>query len=159
MEPFAVGELMPMIVAYAGHLAGGMIDTAVSDRLRQLWDTVSTRFRGDEVAEAALDRLRERPEDPHRRSAVHGHLQDVVDSDPEFARTLAELARAVEAAGGAVPGRVPAMVVKDSGAMATGQAHLELRGIVVSGRDTHVRRVVERPEHDERPGQPDPEGG
>ncbi|MHC3391072.1 hypothetical protein ACLQ2E_16670 [Streptomyces lavendulocolor] len=154
-----MSDLMPMIAAYAGHVAGGMIDTAVSDRLRQLWDTVSARFRGDAAAEAALDRLQERPDDPHRRSAVQGHLQDVLDSDPEFARTLAELARAVDAAGTGGTGRPATTFVKDSGAVATEHAHLEMRGVVVSGRDTRVQRVEERPGHDERPERPNPEGG
>ena len=36
MEPLAVGAVVALIARYAEHLAGGMLDTAVGERLRRV---------------------------------------------------------------------------------------------------------------------------
>ncbi|GGT14810.1 hypothetical protein [Streptomyces purpureus] len=54
MEPIAVGAVVGLLASYAQHLAQGMLDTAVTERLRGLWDTVSARFGRDTADEDAL---------------------------------------------------------------------------------------------------------
>jgi len=140
MEPSALGAVVGWLAGHAAQVAGGVVDSAVADGVRRLWDAVAARFRGDPAAEGALARLREQPENPLRRGAVEDHLHELVASDPEFARTLAELVRALrpeESAG-----------VHNSGAVAMGQGRIGIRGTYAGGRDVHVHGVA-APSEDE----------
>ncbi|MGW2826646.1 hypothetical protein ACWC24_37570 [Streptomyces sp. NPDC001443] len=135
MDQLAVGAVVALIARYAEGLAGGMLDTAVTERLRRLWDTVTARFRGDPVAEGALRRLREQPGNVNRRGAVADHLQELVDADPHFAAALATLAREAEHAGGGAN----SVRLENTGAVALDGARVEISGgSIAAGRDARI---------------------
>ncbi|MET9623105.1 hypothetical protein ABZZ37_20460 [Streptomyces sp. NPDC006464] len=91
MEPLAAGAVAALIARYAEHLAAGPPDPDLTERLGGLWDAVAARFQGDPVAEGALRRLRDQPENTDRRCAVEDHVQELADGDPEFGAALAGL--------------------------------------------------------------------
>ena len=135
MEPLAVGAVVALIARYAEHLAGGMLDTAVGERLRRVWDTVTARFRDDPVAEGALRRLQDQPGNANRRAAVEDHLQELVDTDSDFATALAALMRDVQQGGGGAN----SLSVDNAGAVAVDDARVEIRGgSIAAGRDVRL---------------------
>ena len=134
MEPLAVGAVVALMADYAARMAGGMLDSAVADRLRRVWDTVAGRFRGDPVAEGALNRLQDQPDNTRRQGAVHDHLQEIVNNDPAFTQLLTELVRAASEANE----HDAATRVKNSGAVAMDQGRIEMHGTYTGGRDIHV---------------------
>ncbi|MFF3455168.1 hypothetical protein ACFYXH_12695 [Streptomyces sp. NPDC002730] len=140
MEPIAASAVVALIASYASHLAGvagSVIDTLAADRLRGLWDAVTDRFRSEPQAEGALRRLEEQPDNANRRGAVEDHLQELLDTDPEFAQRLAALVRTVEDKpdGGSYDLRV-----EQSGPVAAGGAKIDIRGgNMAAGRDLSVR--------------------
>ncbi|MEU9488797.1 hypothetical protein AB0D83_35035 [Streptomyces decoyicus] len=134
MEPLEAGAVVGLIAAYAERLMNGMLDSAVADRLRGVWDAVAARFGDEPAAEDALNRLREQPDNELRQGAVQDRLQEMVDRDPEFGQMLAELMRtATEVGGGTGTTRV-----ENSGAVAMDQGRVDIRGPIASGRDTNV---------------------
>ncbi|MFD9035889.1 hypothetical protein ACFVZW_32845 [Streptomyces sp. NPDC059567] len=100
MEPLAADTVVALIARYAEHLAGAEAETAATGRLRRLRDTVAARFDGDPVAEGALRRLQDQPDNAKRRGAVEDHLQELAENDPEFAHSLATLLREAAEADG-----------------------------------------------------------
>lgn len=138
MEPLALNAVAGWLADYAAQVAGGVVDSAVADGVRRLWDAVAARFGGDPVAEGALDRLREQPENTRRQGAVEDHLEELVRSDPEFARTLAELVRAL----GEESAAEGSTHVHGSGAVAAGQGRVSISGTYAGGRDVHVHGVT-----------------
>ncbi|WP_329122499.1 hypothetical protein [Streptomyces sp. NBC_01353] len=135
MEPLAVGAVVTLIARYAEHLAGAVVDSAVADRLRRLWDSVTARFSGDPVAEGALRRLQGQPDNANRRGAVEDHLQELAENDPEFARSLAALLR--EAAD--ADGDSGTVRIDDAGAVTLDGSVVEIRGgSIAAGRDVKV---------------------
>ncbi|MFB7370972.1 hypothetical protein ACFC0D_14150 [Streptomyces sp. NPDC056222] len=135
MEPLAVGAVVTLIARYADHLAGATVDSAVDDRMCRLWDTVTARFSGDPVAEGALRRLQDQPDNTNRRGAVEDHLQELAENDPEFARSLAALLReAAEADDDSGTVRID-----NAGTVALDGSVVEIRGgSITAGRDVKV---------------------
>ncbi|MFE5487072.1 hypothetical protein [Streptomyces sp. NPDC056527] len=135
MEPLAAGAVVALIARYAEHLAGAEVETAATDRLRRLWDTVTARFDGDPVAEGALRRLRDRPDNANRRGAVEDHLQELAENDPEFARSLATLLREADEA----DGDTGAFRSDSAGAAAVDGPTVGIRGgSIAAGRDVRI---------------------
>ena len=90
---------MPFLVTYAQHLAGvagKVVDEALTERLRAIWNAVKTRFADDSQADGALARLAEEPDNPRRQAAVEDHLDEQIQRDPAFGAQLAQLVGQVE---------------------------------------------------------------
>lgn len=132
MDPLDVGAVVGLVVRYAEQLASGVLEGALTERLRTVWDAVMNRFREDPVAEGALRRLQDQPSNANRRGAVEDHLQEITDSDPEFTRLLADLVHEAAEAGG----DSYALKVDNSGPVATGGSTVVIRGgSHAAGRD------------------------
>ncbi|MFJ9153511.1 hypothetical protein ACIRP7_37005 [Streptomyces sp. NPDC102270] len=138
MEPIAVGAVVALIADYAAQVAGGAVDSYVTDRLRRLWDAVAARFRGDPAAEGALDRLREQPENSRRQGTVEDYLEEMVGNDREFASTLAQLLREFDQSGDAAH----MTRVENAGAVAMGQGRVDISGSFAGGRDINLHGPV-----------------
>src|SRR5215471_12235155 len=96
MDPvsLAAAAVMPFLVKYAQHLAGvagKVVDEAVTEKLRAVWDAVKKRFAGDSQADGALGRLAEQPENVRRQGTVEDFLDEVMQRDPAFSAQLARL--------------------------------------------------------------------
>jgi hypothetical protein len=138
MDPvsLAAAAVMPFLVNYAQHLAGlagKVVDEAVTDRLRAIWEAVKTRFAGDSQAGGALGRLAEQPDNPRRQAAVEDHLDEVIEKDPAFAAELAQLVRSAERTA-----TISDVVVRDSGAVAMGGDVTISAGGHAAGRDVTI---------------------
>lgn len=138
MDPvsLAAAAVVPFLVTYAQHLAGvagKVVDEAVTDRLRAVWNAVKKRFADDPQADGALTRLADEPDNPRRQAAVEDHLDEQIQLDPAFAAELARLVGDVERTT-----MISDAVIRDSGAVAMGGDVTITAGGHGAGRDVTI---------------------
>jgi hypothetical protein len=130
MDPISASVVVGLLARYAHHLAGhaqAVVDDAVKDQLRKLWEAVRTRFQRDPHAAHALDRVAEEPGNELRQAALQDYLAQSMQADRDFCAELARLARPVITT-------TMTLDVQNSGAVAAG-ATVNITGQIAAGRD------------------------
>ena len=91
--------------------AGEQSGEAAQGAIRALFGHVRDRFRGDDYAARALQRLEENPDNERRQAAVVDILAEKLEEDPGFADEVRKLLDDVREAGGPIS-------IQDGGAVA-----------------------------------------
>lgn len=132
MEPISAAFVVGMLATWARHLGDSaleIVDDASKSGLEALWKRVANRFRRDDGATAALERLQADPDNPRRAAAVEDYLADELAADPSFADELARVTRTISSG---------SIVVKGSGATAIGGDVTISGGRIAGGRDVVI---------------------
>ncbi|UQX89467.1 hypothetical protein M6D93_05530 [Jatrophihabitans telluris] len=94
MDPISATAVVGLLVRYARHLSGQVgesIDNAVNEQLSAVWKKVLGRFRSNPLADGALIRLQEQPDNANRQAAVADHLEEIMSADRGFVDELSQL--------------------------------------------------------------------
>lgn len=99
----AVSLLVPYL-AKAGKTIADKIgkdawDT-VNDKIETLYESIKSKFLGNDYASQTLKRLEEKPDDDDRQNAMKGVLRDALAEDGQFQKILAQLLEQIEHEGG-----------------------------------------------------------
>ena len=136
MDPVSVSAITSLVVVYAKHLAGvagAALDGLLEDTLKETWTAIRDRFRRDDQATGALDRLERDPDNKRRQAAFEDHLEELMAADPAFRDRLAELWSRAQTAR-----TVSGVQVTDAGAVAVGGDVAIHAGSNAAGRDLTV---------------------
>lgn len=95
MDPISVAAVVALIATFVEKVAGRATEQVAedvgndfADRIRQLFETVKTRFSGESYAAGALERFEAEPGNERRRTTLEDALSEIVDSDPAFEKEL-----------------------------------------------------------------------
>jgi hypothetical protein len=115
----------------AGKRTAAGLDDGTRHGLRRLYETVKRRLSRDSYADETLSRVQAEPDNERRRRALQDVLDELVETDVDFARELAgAVADARRAAGDSIQ-------IDNSGAVAV-QGNVVMRGTNVAGRDLTI---------------------
>jgi len=131
--------IVPLLAIYLGHLGeqaahqlGEALGDAAVAKLRRLVDLVKAKVTGKPEAQASLELLRQRPDDPRARSQLAAQLEVLAAADEGFAGELRRLADQARQAGG------PTLTqIIDAGAVAI-QGNVIQQGTYNAARDLHI---------------------
>lgn len=127
----AATTLLTPYLVKAGEKAAEEVGKHLPSALGRLWSAMTARFKGKPAAEESLTDLVARPDDDDTVAAFRNQLRKLMESNPDFARELAELLRSARSEAG------DTIVVTGSGAVATGGGVAAGKGGVAVKGDVH----------------------
>ena len=83
----AVAFLSPYLVK-AGEKAAEKIGEKMPEAVSKLWNTITAKFKGNPVAETAVNDLVAKPDDEDNLAAFRKELRKLLEADPAFAAEL-----------------------------------------------------------------------
>jgi hypothetical protein len=136
MEPvtIAASVVVPLLVRYAQRLAGvagKVVDEALTDGLRALWNAVRNRMSGEPDGQRAMAELALNPADRPASDVLTERLEALIAADPSFASEVRRLVADVKRI------EISHVDVTESGAVALG-GDVNISGTYAVGRDLHL---------------------
>jgi hypothetical protein len=128
----AVAFLSPYLVK-AGEKAAEEAGKKLPDAAARVWNAITTKFRGNVVAEAAVQDLAEQPGDQLNQSAFANQLRKVLEAEPVFATELAHLLEEAKRQSGDTITNTGSGAVATSGGVAAGSGGAAVGGDVQGG--------------------------
>jgi hypothetical protein len=137
MEPLtiattAVAFLSPYLLK-AGEKAAEEVGKKLPEAAASVWNRIVTKFRGNVVAEAAVQDFTEKPGDQLNQSTFTNQLRKVLDAEPVFATELARLLEEAKRQSGDTISNTGSGAVATSGGVAAGAGGAVVRGDVHGG--------------------------
>jgi hypothetical protein len=137
MEPLtiattAVAFLSPYLLK-AGEKAAEEVGKKLPEAAASVWNAITTRFRGNVVAEAAVKDLVEQPGDQLNQSTFANQLRKALQDEPAFATELAHLLEEAKRQSGDTISNTGSGAVATSGSVASGAGGAAVRGDVLGG--------------------------
>jgi hypothetical protein len=174
MDPLTLAAtVVPLLTVYLGHMGEGAaqrlgeaIGTAAAAKLGRLYELVRAKVAGRPEAQASLELLERRPDDPGGRERLTGQLEGLAAVDREFADELRRLVDDARREGAASPSprsstreRSPSTATSSSTGRttpdATSTSARRRGGADVRGRTTRRQPAARAPrDQGERAGRP-----
>jgi hypothetical protein len=140
MDPLTLAAtVVPLLTIYLAHMGEGAaqrlgeaIGTAAAAKLGRLYELVKRKAAGRPEAQASLELLERRPDDPGRRERLATQLEHLAAADREFADELRRLVADARREGG-----VALTQMVDVGAVAIGGNVIQ-HGTYNAGRDINL---------------------
>jgi hypothetical protein len=125
----AVAFLLPYLLK-AGEKAAEEVGKKLPEAAAGVWNAIVTKFRGNVVAEAAVQDFTEKPGDQLNQSTFANQLRKVLDAEPAFATELAHLLQEAKRQSGDTITNTGSGAVATSGSVAAGAGGVAVRGDV-----------------------------
>jgi hypothetical protein len=107
----------------------------VNDKVETLYENIKNKFTGNDYATQTLKRLKEKPEDKGRQSAMESVLEEVLADDQQFQKMLGQLlAEAKKSGGDSIIQVYGGGAAATHGAVAAGEGGYAARGNIIIGR-------------------------
>lgn len=137
MEPLtlattAVAFLSPYL-AKAGEKAAEEVGKKLPEAAAKVWNAIVTKFRGNVVAEAAVQDLAEQPGDQLNQSTFANQLRKVLEAEPAFVTELAHRLEEAKRQSGDTITNTGSGAVATSGGVAAGADGVAVGGDVEGG--------------------------
>ena len=140
MDPLTLAAtVVPLLAVYLGQMGEGAaqrlgeaIGTAAAAKLGRLYELVKAKVAGRPEAQASLELLERRPDDPGGRERLTGQLEGLAAVDREFADELRRLVADAQREGG-----VALTQIVDAGAVAI-HGNVIQHGTYNAGRDINL---------------------
>jgi hypothetical protein len=138
MDPATIAAaVIPVVITWFGKAGKQLLDKTAQaasegalEKIKQIYETIRSRFSGDAFADQALQRVGDDPDSVPRRKTLEAVLTERLGEDAEFAATLQGLIEELASAGGT------SIVAIESGVVAGG--NVTQRGRFVAGRDLTI---------------------
>ncbi len=98
MELQVAGSAVALLAPYlaeAGKAGAKKAGEAAWGKARQLVQLIQNKFAGQPYAEQTLERLKEKPDSPGRRTALTNLLAEEMETDSDFAASVTRIVRSI----------------------------------------------------------------
>jgi hypothetical protein len=128
----AVSVLSPYLVK-VGEQAAEEVGKKLPEAAGKLWHAITSRLKGKEASEEAVNDLIAKPHDPLSQSSFANQLRKALEADPTFGAELAHLLASAQAAGGDTIVNTGSGAVATHGSVAAGAGGMAVKGDVHGG--------------------------